>query len=60
MPCKLGGPCHLENVHQPNPAHPYCPAAQLERGYAVKDEASMQFSPTPLGEALISAYRKMG
>ncbi|KAI7839931.1 hypothetical protein COHA_006325 [Chlorella ohadii] len=33
---------------------------QLERGYAVKDEASMQFSPTPLGEALISAYRKMG
>ncbi|PSC67305.1 DNA topoisomerase 3-alpha [Micractinium conductrix] len=33
---------------------------QIERGYATKDEATMQFSPTPLGEALISAYRKMG
>ncbi|KAI3430642.1 hypothetical protein D9Q98_005235 [Chlorella vulgaris] len=33
---------------------------QLERGYAGKDEASMQFFPTPLGESLISAYRKMG
>jgi len=35
-------------------------AKQLERGYALKDQASMTFSPTPLGEALISAYRKMG
>ncbi|KAL6766703.1 hypothetical protein ACKKBG_A37025 [Auxenochlorella protothecoides x Auxenochlorella symbiontica] len=35
---------------------------QLERGYAVKDEAgqSQTFSPTPLGEALISAYSAMG
>jgi DNA topoisomerase-3 len=33
---------------------------QLDRGYAEKDEGSMQFWPTPLGEALISAYRKMG
>lgn len=37
-----------------------CISLQLERGYAVKDEGTMQFSPTPLGEALISAYRKMG
>ena len=35
-------------------------AKQLERGYAVKDSASMTFSPTALGESLISAYRKMG
>lgn len=33
---------------------------QLDRGYAVKDGGSLQFSPTPLGQALISAYRKMG
>ena len=35
-------------------------AKQLERGYAVKDNATMAFAPTHLGEALISAYRKMG
>lgn len=35
-------------------------AKQLERGYAIKDEATHTFAPTPLGEALISAYRKMG
>lgn len=35
-------------------------AKQLERGYATKDEASQTFAPTPLGESLISAYRKMG
>ncbi len=31
---------------------------QLDRGYALKDN-NARFSPTPLGEALISAYRKM-
>lgn len=36
------------------------PSVQLERGYAEKEEGSMTFGPTPLGEALISAYRKMG
>ena len=35
-------------------------AKQLDRGYAVKDEASLTFAPTALGESLISAYRKMG
>ncbi|GAX84927.1 hypothetical protein CEUSTIGMA_g12348.t1 [Chlamydomonas eustigma] len=33
---------------------------QLERGYAVKDEGSMTFWPTHLGEALIGGYRQMG
>lgn len=33
---------------------------QLERGYATKDESSHTFWPTPLGEALVGAYRKMG
>jgi hypothetical protein len=33
---------------------------QLERGYAVKDAASLTFAPTPLGESLISGYRRMG
>lgn len=28
---------------------------QLERGYAVKDDATQAFSPTPLGESLISS-----
>ena len=45
----------------PPPTHLSRPAflqQQIERGYATKDEATMQFSPTPLGEALISAYRK--
>jgi hypothetical protein len=41
-----------------------CPAEhiqkQLERGYAVKDAASLTFAPTPLGESLISGYRRMG
>ena len=32
---------------------------QLDRGYATKD-AHMTFWPTPLGEALVGAYRKMG
>ena len=32
---------------------------QLDRGYAVKD-ASALFSPSPLGEALIAGYHKMG
>lgn len=32
---------------------------QLDRGYATKD-ASLTFWPTPLGEALVGAYRKMG
>ncbi|KAL3158229.1 hypothetical protein ABBQ38_010482 [Trebouxia sp. C0009 RCD-2024] len=32
---------------------------QLSRGYATKD-ASLTFWPTPLGEALVGAYRKMG
>ncbi|KIY93196.1 DNA topoisomerase III [Monoraphidium neglectum] len=32
---------------------------QLDRGYASKD-AAMTFWPTPLGEGLISAYRRMG
>lgn len=32
---------------------------QLERGYASKD-AQLTFWPTPLGESLISAYRRMG
>jgi hypothetical protein len=31
-----------------------------ERGYAVKDEASLTFAPTALGEALIGAYDRMG
>lgn len=35
-------------------------AKQLDRGYATKDEASLTFAPTSLGESLISAYRKMG
>ncbi len=30
---------------------------QLERRYATKD-ASLAFEPTPLGEALITAYRQ--
>jgi hypothetical protein len=30
-----------------------------ERGYAIKD-ANLLFSPTPLGEALIGAYDRMG
>ncbi|GIL96392.1 hypothetical protein Vretimale_2261, partial [Volvox reticuliferus] len=33
---------------------------QLERGYAEKDEAALTFWPTPLGEALISGYCRMG
>lgn len=35
---------------------------QLDRGYAIKDEQgrSQTFEPTPLGEALISAYSRMG
>jgi hypothetical protein len=33
---------------------------QLERGYAVKDDVSQTFAPTPLGESLISSYRRMG
>lgn len=32
---------------------------QLDRGYATKD-ANLTFWPTPLGEALVGAYRKMG
>ncbi|GAB4819974.1 hypothetical protein N2152v2_007020 [Parachlorella kessleri] len=32
----------------------------LDRGYATKDVGTLLFSPTALGEALISAYRKMG
>ena len=32
---------------------------QLTRGYASKDD-NLLFSPTPLGEALIGAYQKMG
>lgn len=35
-------------------------AKQLDRGYATKDEGNLTFAPTPLGESLISAYRKMG
>ncbi len=35
-------------------------AKQTERRYASKDDASMTFWPTPLGEALISGYRRMG
>jgi DNA topoisomerase-3 len=35
-------------------------AKQLERGYAVKNNTNQTFAPTPLGEALISAYKKMG
>lgn len=32
---------------------------QLERGYATKD-AQLLFWPTPLGEALVGGYCKMG
>ena len=32
----------------------------LKRGYAIRDEQTMQFSPTPLGEALVYAYKEMG
>jgi DNA topoisomerase-3 len=32
---------------------------QLDRGYAVKDAAQL-FAPTPLGEALVASYHKMG
>jgi nitroreductase len=32
---------------------------QLDRGYAVREGAGT-FRPAPLGEALISAYRRMG
>lgn len=32
---------------------------QLDRGYAAKD-AQQLFSPSPLGEALIAGYHKMG
>ena len=32
---------------------------QLARGYATKD-AQLLFWPSPLGEALVGAYRKMG
>ena len=32
---------------------------QLVRGYATKD-AQLLFWPSPLGEALVGAYRKMG
>jgi DNA topoisomerase-3 len=35
-------------------------AKQLDRGYATKDNSNLTFSPTALGESLISAYRKMG
>lgn len=31
-----------------------------ERAYATRDEHTMQFWPTPLGEALISAFCRMG
>jgi DNA topoisomerase-3 len=34
-------------------------AKQLERGYAAKDGGALTLAPTPLGEALISAYAKM-
>ena len=40
--------------------YPLSTCLQLERGYAVKDDASMTFMPSPLGEALIGAYRRMG
>ena len=32
---------------------------QLGRGYATKDN-NLLFWPSPLGEALVGAYRKMG
>ena len=32
---------------------------QVDRGYAAKDAAAL-FAPTPLGEALVGAYHKMG
>jgi hypothetical protein len=32
---------------------------QLDRGYAIKDHAAL-FSPSPLGEALIAGYHRMG
>ena len=32
---------------------------QLDRGYATKDQ-NLTFWPTPLGESLIAAYKKMG
>lgn len=32
----------------------------LKRGYATREEGSMQFMPTPLGEALVYAYKGMG
>ena len=32
---------------------------QLDRGYAIKDHAAL-FSPSPLGEALIASYHRMG
>jgi DNA topoisomerase-3 len=31
----------------------------LNRGYAIRDEQTMQFIPTPLGEALVYAYKEM-
>jgi hypothetical protein len=40
--------------------HPLAPSTPCSRGYAQKDEASMTFWPTPLGEALIGGYRRMG
>ena len=61
-----GGNVALHFTH-PRPWPRPCPCAapppppvQLERGYASKDDASMTFGPTPLGESLISAYRRMG
>ena len=32
----------------------------LKRGYALREDQTMQFSPTPLGEALVYAYKEMG
>ena len=32
----------------------------LKRGYATRDNQTMQFSPMPLGEALVFAYKEMG
>lgn len=33
---------------------------QIERGYATKHHGDMTFWPTPLGEGLVSGYRRMG
>lgn len=65
LPHRRSGTCHLctkagmpgHRCHSELVSHGTVPVQA--RGYAVKDQ-NLQFSPTPLGEALIGAYDRMG